>query len=470
MITGNPYHNGDPSRLNLAPFAGRQSALARVGALVADGGRSTGLLFTAWRSMGKTALLHAIIGSLPETFIGGIVSLRSDVPRNEKAWFLQLAETITGALVERNFTLSRLSDIEPPGDDPRLWFEDVFLPPIFGAMRTNHQIILMLDDVERLITVVRGGQLPSDTFAYLSSLMARTGGLHLILTMDDEYESETASLYPLIGLKDIVRLTPLDPDDVRWLLTAPVNGDYVIGDEAINTAISLSGGFPAAAQRLGYHLYERWRTAPEVEMITSRDIRAVQPTLNLRGEDEYRALRERMSVNEKIILTALSNLHYNDPLRKATAESIQRWLVETETPLDVTTIQAALRALEYRHAVAFSPEGVSIRAGLFVNWLLENAQVRGKARITAPTTPVKREPTVAGSVIAAAAAAERPAPRGGVSPRVLRLLAVMLFVVIVANVIVFLLTNTAPPTTTIVPTFAPTATFIDPAITPLFSG
>lgn len=470
MISGNPYHNGDPARLNLAPFAGRQAALARVGALVADGGRSTGLLFTAWRSMGKTALLHAIIGSLSETFIGGIVSLRSDVPRNEKEWFLQLAEAITRALVERNFTLSRLSDMEPPGDNPRLWFEDVFLPPIFGAMRTNHQIILMLDDVERLIAIVRSGQLPSDTFAYLSSLMARTGGLHLILTMDDEFEAETPQLMPLIGLKDIVRLAPLEPTDVRWLLTAPVEGEYEMGEEALNTAISLSGGFPAAAQRLGYHLYERWRSAPEVELMTPRDIKAIQATLNLRGEEEYRALWDRMSANEKIILAALSNLHYNDPLRKWSAESIQRWLVETETPLDVTTIQAALRALEYRHVVAFSPEGVNIRAGLFVNWLLENAQVRGKARITSPSNPVKREPTVAGSVLAAAAAAEKPAQRSGVSPRLLRILALMLFVVIVANVIVFILTNAEPPTTTTVPTFAPTATFIDPAITPLFSG
>lgn len=460
---GNPYHNGDPARLVYAPFAGRQAALARVGALVANTGRSNGLLFTGWRSMGKTALLHAIVASLSDAFVGVIVSLRMDMPQTETDWLMRLADSISTALIERNFTLSRLAEVEPPGENPRGWFEDDFLPPIFGALRANRSIIIMLDDVDRLIMAVRGGQLPADTFAYLSSVLARTGGLHLILTLDEDYEADVPFLAPLIGIKDVIRLAPLEADDLRWLMTAPIS-EYSLSDEAIMAAMTLTGGFPAPAQRLGYHLYERWRSAPEVEILNARDVRGIQPTLYLRGEEEYRALWERLTANEQIVLTALSGLHYDDPLRKASAESVQRWLVETETPLDLTTIQATLRALEYRHLLLFSPDGVSIRSSLYLSWLLENARIRSKARVIAPVEPPVRQ------VVNVPSQPVRREARPGVPPRLLRFLALLLLLVVIANVVVFLLINGGGGTGgAATATFAPTATFITPpAITPLF--
>ncbi|MBL8134190.1 MAG: ATP-binding protein [Anaerolineae bacterium] len=457
MQFDNPYHNGDPARLIYAPFAGRQAAMARVGALVTKAGRPNGLLFIGWRGSGKTALLHAIASTMPDSFVGVIVPAGSP-PRDETSWLVSLAEAITAALVDANFTLSRLSQVEPPGDNPRRWFEEVFLPPTLGALHPNRRMLLMLDDADRLIRAVRDETLPADTFAFLSALLTRTPALHLILTLDEDHEGDIPLLAPLIGMTDVFRLEPLEPDDVRWLLTAPVATEYAFLDEAIKAALALTGSFPALAQRLGFHLYERWRSAPELGTIRAQDVRAVQPTLYLRSEDEHRAVWEHLTANEQIVLGALAGLHYDDPLRKATAETIQRWLVETDMPMDVTTIQAALRGLTYRHLLVSTPEGVSVRAGLFMTWLLENAGGRTRSR-AAPSAqvPVER---------GRAAPPERPPARPD-SSRILRFLAVLLLLVIAANIIVYLLTSGGSPPP--VPTgVLPTATFIEPAITPLF--
>ncbi|MBK8026879.1 MAG: ATP-binding protein [Chloroflexi bacterium] len=458
----NPYHNGDPARTAVAPFAGRQGAMARVGALVSEARRSNGLLFTGWRSMGKTALLHAIAATMPDSFVGVIVSLQPNIPRDQTALLVTLAETITTALVDADFTLSRLSQLEPPGEDPRRWFEETFLPPTIGALHANRRLLLMIDDVDRLIMGVRGGTLPTDLFAYLSGLLTRTPSLHVILTIDEDYENDIPALAPLIGMNDVMRLDPLEPDDIRWLLTAPVATEYAFLDEAVRSSQALTGGFPALAQRLGYHLYERWSSAPELGTVRAQDVRAVQPALYLRCEDEHRALWERLTANEQIVLGAISGLHYDDPLRKASAESIQRWLLETDLPMDISTVQAALRGLVYRHLLLTTSEGVVVRAGLFMNWLLENAGARVRTR----------PPRMAANAPAERRERSQPPPEAqlparGVSGRVLRLLAILLVLVIAANIVVYAIV-TNRPTDDAPAGQVPTATFIQPAITPLF--
>jgi len=465
--TLNPYHNGDPARLADAPFAGRQTALARVGALVSDAGRPNGVLFTGAQGMGKSALLHGISATLPPNFIGVIVPLRRADLRDETRWFMLLAEAVSQVLVERDFTLSRLSQIEPPGDDPRTWFETIFLPPIFGALRAHRRLIFLFDDAERLLHAVRDGALPPDTIAYLSRLLTRSPGLHLLLTLDDIYEADIPALIPLISFKDVMRLEPLEAEDVRWLLTAPIGEDaYRLSEEAITLAQMLTGGLPTVAQRLGFHLYDRWQSAPEVGLVTPVEVRSVQPTLYMRSDTEFRTLWERLTTNEQIVLTGMGGLYYADPLRRTTAESIQRRLLETEAPMDVTTIQAALRALEYQYVLTFAPEGAAVRSGLFMTWILENAQVRGRVRTSRGTAsrPAERVPVSGTTTRRGSARPARPAPAV-----ILRFLALALVVVLLANLIVFLLTGGGgtPPVT---PPIVPTVTFVEPALTPLFSG
>ncbi|MBE0688680.1 MAG: hypothetical protein IH587_00985, partial [Anaerolineae bacterium] len=125
-VASNPYacSADDPT---LAPFAGRQAAFARLRQQFTDPARTGALLVLGRRRIGKTAFLRAFDMAFDETFVGVYVSLRELALQTEAEWWLSLAQAITERLIERSFTLHRLIDLAPPGDDARGWFAEAYL-------------------------------------------------------------------------------------------------------------------------------------------------------------------------------------------------------------------------------------------------------------------------------------------------------------------------------------------------------
>ncbi len=62
------------------------------------------------------------------------------------------------------------------------WLEVTFLPQILGAVR--RKLLILLDDVDRLLMAVRDGQLPEDTFTYLLSLTQKMTALYFAADVD----------------------------------------------------------------------------------------------------------------------------------------------------------------------------------------------------------------------------------------------------------------------------------------------
>ena len=76
------------------------------------------------------------------------------------------------------------------------------------------------------------------------------------------------------------------------------------------------------------------------------------------------------------MLTAIASLIYDDPIKTVTAERIEAWLVETDYPLDIVAIHAALRGLDYQDIVSnYRNEGFKLIAGMMQTWLLEHARL-----------------------------------------------------------------------------------------------
>ncbi len=460
----NPYHDGDRARLPFAPFAGRQAIMTRAFALLAKPGRTNALLMLGAPAMGKTALLTAIAASLPDSFVPVPIALRDltaplppGVYLDEARLFPGIATAVQSALIDRAFTLSRLDQIDPPGDDPRGWLELVFLPPIFGALRANRPMVWLFDDAHLLIDAIRAGTLPADLFAWLSGLLGRAGRIHIMLTADDAIEAETARFAPLVGMNDVLRLPPLDPDDLRWLFSAPLEGMFTLNEAGTDAAIALCGGFPSFAQRLGWNLVERWRTAPEITTLGAREVSGAQPGVFLRCEEEIVTAWDRLTVNERLVLGTLAGLHYDDPLRRANAEMIQRWLATGDSPLDVTTIGTALRALEYRHWVTLAPDGAAVRSGLHLTWLLNSAPARARLRQPVDAPPPRRPRRFARD---SAPTDDSPPPMPQAWRRLIRVLLLLFALVVIANLIAVLLGGELTPGTS--PTLAPTATLLPP--------
>ncbi|MEO8393905.1 MAG: hypothetical protein ABI700_13015, partial [Chloroflexota bacterium] len=282
------------------------------------------------------------------------------------------------------------------------------------------------------------GQLPEDIFDYLLSLTKKFRDLHIALALDTDFEADIEDFAPLVVSRDVVRLANLTPDESQWLLQAPSHGLYAVPDECALAVHRLVGGAPGLVQHFGYEFFKRWETYPELNVFTLEDIKALTSTVYLYNEADYRALWERLGANERLVLTAISDLLYNDPLGRMDAQAIQSWLVETDFPLDVTAINATLRGLEYRDILIPTPNGISLSASLMQSWLLENARL---GRRTQSSAPMPEKPIE---------------PRVRVTPRLLRILLAILIVLVIANVIAYVWVNSGSPS--VPPNIQPTVT------------
>ena len=433
----NPYHAdyADEQRLASAPFAGRKVAFARLYQQLTDPARQSALVVLGGRHIGKTALLYAFGAAFSETVIGVYASMRDITLDSETDFILGLAQAATAALLDQGYALSRLSDMDPPGDQPRYWLDNIFLPGAIATLHSLRQIVFLLDDADRLLPAIRGGLLPQDTFAFLQQLMLRHPEIGFALTLDTEYEHDIPAMQPLVSLNDVYRLTNLDEDETRWLLQEPARGYYTVPDDCALLIQKSTGGAPALAQQFGYQLFRRWQVYPDLNVVTLEDVKALTPKIYAYGEDDYRYLWSRLTLNERLVLTAMSGLLYNDPLGRMDSGTIESWLVETDYPMDVTSINAALRSLEYREIVLAAADGLTLNAGMLQTWLLDNARLNDRA------TPLK---TPSGGVVAPPATwreDDEDVPRR--RPRLLSLLAIAAIIgVILAAIILVILSNT----------------------------
>lgn len=431
----NPYQSDftDEDHLSEVSFAGRKMAFSRLYHQLTDPARQHALLFLGRRRVGKTAFLYAFDSTFSDSFVCAYVPLREISLDSTTDLMLGMAQAATAALIERGYILNRLNNIEPPGEQPRTWFTKVFLPTILSAVRAPRQLVFLLDDAERLIPAIRGGLLPEDTFVFFHNLMKHFQQVGFALTFDTEYEHDIAALEPLVTLNDVYRLTNLDEEDTRWLLQDPVQGYYTVPDDVAAAVYRATGGAPALVEQFGYQLFRRWEINPDLNVVTVDDIKSLLPKVYSYAEEDYRYLWSRLTLNERLVLTAISGLIYNDPLGRIDPAAIEAWLVETDYPMDITSINAALRSLEYREVVQPTPNGLMLTAEMLQAWLLENARLNERAApVQAPS---------AGVVAPPATWHEEEMPRR--RPRLLTLLAVAAIIgIILAAVVLVILSNT----------------------------
>lgn len=371
FVPHNPYSTD--SAAPYTPFAGRANVFARLRRQLTDPAHSGALLITGRRQIGKTAFLRAFDSAFDDTFVGGYISLRETLPAREHDWWLGLAQSITERLVARSFTLTRLSDMHPPGDDARAWFAETYLPPVLALIRPHRRLVLLLDDAEMLLNAKRSGELRPDTIPFLRGLSDRMAQFHITLTLDTAYEGMLAEFYPLVRPTDSVRLTNLAPDENAWLMSEPVREQYMLDDGAQAAAFRLTGGAPAITQALGMLLYQRYQEDNAQTIVTAEDVKRAGQTLFRQIEGDLRRTWDELTSNEQIVLRAVSQLLYQDPLRPVDANIVQSYLVDSDDPMDATTVGAALRSLEYREIVTLLPQGITLTAEVMQRFLLENA-------------------------------------------------------------------------------------------------
>jgi hypothetical protein len=413
----NPYHAdyADEDALPGVPFAGRRAVLGRLHHLLTGPGRPTALTIIGRRRLGKTALLRAFDGAFGADFLGAYVPLRQETG-TETDFVLALAQAITAGLIAQQLPVTRLATLDPPGDDPRGWFCDQFLPAAHGPARAGRRFVLLLDDADRLAHALRIDRLPRDLPAWLAGLLEPPTALGCALTIDADFEDDLPILAPLADPTAVMRLELLSADETRWLLTEPARGCYTVPDDCAAAVQRATGGHPALVQQFGFQLFQRWERVPELNVVTLDDIRALTPVILKYAEEDYRGTWMRLNAAERLTLTAMSALLAHDPLKPVSADAIAAWLIESDHPLDAIAIGSAFRALEYREILRPVKGGVVLTSGLFQLWLRQNADrdpVRVSGSTARPPQPAPpRGAEAAGGQGGLAPADERRVPIG----------------------------------------------------------
>jgi len=362
-----------------APFAGRQKAFEHLYERLTTPANMRGCAVVGRQRIGKTSLLLHFHDTFDDTFVGVYLPLQRLTPRDESDLLRALAAGATSALVERNLSIARLADLQPDSGDLRGWLADTYFPELFGVLR-RRKLVFLLDDAGWLLRSMDEGRLPENLFSYLHGLMKGNHGLGFVLALDARYEDALPHLSPLVGLTDAFRLESLDEADTVWLLREPVRGQYFINDEGVAAAHRATGGRPHLLQRLGAQLYKFWENGDGDRTLTAEDVKTASATVYRESRGEFEAEWKARSRNERLTLTALTSLILDDPLTPITAEAIEAWLIESDYPLDMTTIRAALRGLEYDEILETEDGGWRVRAGLMQNWLLDHARLETMAR------------------------------------------------------------------------------------------
>jgi hypothetical protein len=359
----NPYESTS------APFVGRQMAFARLDQYLKNPSGDHAMIFVGQRKAGKTAFLRQFERVFEEVFIGVYIPLQPITGEGD-LWRTVVVHAL-GVLSRRDFTMNRLPPMLPelPDEAMRDWLLETWLPEAQALIRPFRQLILLLDDGQRLIEATTSGALPKSVFAHWQEVMKRYPQIRLVMTIDAQHETSMSMMSPILKLEEVVRLTYLSNAESTALLREPVRHFYTLSDQIVEEIYRASGGQPQLLQRAGYHIFRRWQA---YSGITPEDVKELMPVIYEESLGELEAIWQELAPNEKLILNTISQLVYENPLGAINSAAIERWMIETDYPMDTTTIHAALRGLEYREIIGNTASGLMIVTGFLQKWLLEN--------------------------------------------------------------------------------------------------
>jgi len=365
-MSENPYQ-AFPDDDRLAPFAGRQAELTRLDHYLKEPATDYALIYLGQRRKGKTALLRRFDTIFQEPYIGAYLPLSNLDLQTEADLLRAIVEAIAYYLTRRDYTASRIPVMDEEPADWRGWITHTWLPEIIHIIRPHRKLVLLFDDAHHWLAA------EDDSFVFFHSLLRDHPQLKLVMTMNAAAEDRLGLMAPLFNPAHTLRLTNLTLEECRWLLQSPSAGRYTITEDSILAVYRASGGHPQLAQRFAYHIYAYRDAHPDQHIITPQIIKSLTTVMYTHSERELANMWAESMDNERLILSAVSDLHYDDPLAKISAEQVSAWLVQGGYPMDTTTVHATLRSLEYRELLTHRGNNIELASHLLQMWLLDNA-------------------------------------------------------------------------------------------------
>lgn len=382
----NPYRLPDTDENALAPFTGRLKAFEHLYQQLTDPTSAGVSVILGRRDIGKTALLKHFNSYFDDTFLGVYIPLLTQTVRSESDWLNIIALGTMQVLSNHDFSLYKLPKQNAEDQDMRRWMTAEYLPHTFEIIR-GRRLVWLIDDAGSLIHWTKDGKLPADHFTYLDSMVKHYQNLGIVLAMDSRYEMLIPNMSPLVQVTDVYRLADLTEEESKALIQQPVQNQFRVSDEAAAAVYHAAGGQPRLAQRFGSALFEHQQDKNFVNAnITAEDVKTVSAIVQKQSVSDFQKVWAETGRNGQLVLTAITRLMLLDPLTPVTTSAIANWLIESDYPLDTTTVNSALRGLEYDELIENAKGGIHLKSSLMQNWLLQHAELQSVAKPNV-TTP-----------------------------------------------------------------------------------
>lgn len=373
-----PFSSGSDSPPVL--FAGRDEIYAYLKQYLLNPVDAHAVVFSGREGSGKTMLLRHFSDVFEQTMPAIYVSFTDLIITDEKNLLVYLINRTNRILDEYGFTPRRLpvipvspySDVDLSPDEEltvlRQWLKEDYLSELVYIIRPQRRLVWLLDDADVLLKLLDDDRLASDTLAYLYDLSTTYPQFSIVMTISLDNEHRLNNLMPLVNPAEVQRLGSLSRTTVTSLVREVVP---VLTDRAIKTIYDATGGNPRLVQQFMAALQQQ----PLANLSSSDILNHVIPAIYESSFPAFRKMWLQLNRDERLVLTAVSELIYHDSPRPVNVPDIEAWLLKNDYPLSNIAILASIRSLEYQEILASREEGLYLVTGMMQQWLVENARL-----------------------------------------------------------------------------------------------
>ncbi len=339
----NPYAPGTPLAPGSPLFFGRDDLFQFVQENLPGLARQNILVLVGQRRMGKTSFLRQLTtrlgeGYLPVYLDGQALGVDPGMPN----FFYDLALAIGDALAGQGLAAPavRLEDLR---ERPSQTFERAFLPSVLEAAG-ERRLLLLFDEFEELEMRVASSRLDIAIFPFLRHLMQHSPRLGFLFVGTHRLEALSRDYWSIFFNAALYKhVTFLGETAARALIVQPVAG-YGLGydDLAVDKLLRVTAGHPYFLQ-LSCHALVNHANRQRRGYLTIQDVNGVLEEIVELGEAHFAFLWEQASLQERLMLAALTRLAGREV--NVTAGQVAELLTERGILLALPEVNEALRRL-----------------------------------------------------------------------------------------------------------------------------
>ncbi|MEE8442507.1 MAG: ATP-binding protein [Dehalococcoidia bacterium] len=440
----NPYIAGNPVT-GQEMFFGREDVFGFIRQTLIGRHQDNIIVLHGQRRTGKTSVLYQMHRQIDPRYIPVLIDLQALSMDGLATFLWEISASISRTLRRNQDILVERPRQEDFAANPREFFEVTFLNQVWDAIGDRH-LLLMFDESVRLEEQVLAGRLEHEVFGYLRHLMQHNERLNFIFSLGSRLEEMQRDYAVLFNVALYKKISFLEPDAARLLITTPAEGVFEYDDQAVDYIMELGGRQTYYTQLICHSLFSRF--AGEWSVITEEDVRSVLMEVVERGAANLKFVWDQADTIEKLVLTAMAEI-MSDENRPVTDRQIQRALRDRQITLSTGEVNTALRGLVYREVLLLE-EGYKFSVDLQRLYLRESQRIEW---VQEELSNALEETRVAHAIVA------KPAKRTAL----VRVLAIAGSAFVVGTVLGALLVPASPlymmgtsPTPTILPSATPT--------------